>query len=393
MIPRLDKKRTTRILCDGIQIDQTDLDYAVAMKLAELDLIKVKPNRYVRCVYQEDADYPERHDHGCEGVIEVDDFEKVYHCPECGQSVENITRKKQFEAVDVALNPEGIASFLKRSVRSLPHVNVVNRLSHGVFLVTLADGRVLTLVLLDYAEARYRFAGLYFAEPYLYVVVSTINEPITHALEKNVHIQFADILSQDEAWLAEQIDLAAYPVPDRMALESVEKQFEAMLAREDGWQYFEQQFALALQIHITEYPELVAQYLGQLKRLSGTVFNYFAVPIGGPGRTDMRLINKFEVMNNVFAGNAIIDAKRYTKSSHLEEKDIKGILAHLMTDPQRPDRAIIFLSTDQVRSSAWELVLQLKERNGDWKIIILTKYMMLELITQLDAMHLLGGSE
>jgi len=96
-------------------------------------------------------------------------------------------------------------------------------------------------------------------------------------------------------------------------------------------------------------------------------------------------------MNEVFAGNAIADAKRYVQSK-LEQNHVSKILLHLMTDPQKPSCAIVFLSTDEVRSSAWEAVMRLRNNEGFWKIIVLTKYMILELLTQLDAVKLLEVS-
>ncbi len=388
MFPRLNKRRTAHILCDGIRVDQTDLDYTVAIKLAELDLIKAEQHKSVRCANPEDPDYPERQNRACEGVIEVGSLTRIYYCPECGQPVGNIARKKQFEAVEITLNPKGIVSFVKRSIRSLTNVKTIDTLAYGVFSVSLTDGRKLQLVVLDYAEARYRFAGLYFSEPCLYVIVSPINEPITHVLEEPSYTQFTDILSQEAGWLAGKLDLAAYPVPDRMALAPVEQKFDAMLAKPKGWQHFEQVFTPALQRHISENPALLNGYLGQLRRLSGTVFNYFNVPIGGADRTDMRPINKLQLMNEVFEGNAIVDAKRYVKSS-LEQEHIDKILRHLEVDPQRPRRAVIFLSTNRVSPSAWEVVMQLRNKNSYWKIIVLTKYMLLELLTSLEAIELL----
>lgn len=393
LFPALDNALVRRLLRDGVRVDRSrSVDYAAVLILERLGLIRVRLRQFVRCAYRKDLDFSEIPDPECEGTIEIEDDEHALFCPDCGRPIENMTSKHHFEEVKVALNPDGILEYVGQAMANLSNVTSVSSLGYGTFSLLLADDRRLKLVVLDFAAARDRFAGLYFAEPYLYVVVSELNDPVKHVLEAQGYLQLADILSRDATWLGGQVDVAAYPIPDRVELEPIEQQFEAMLARRDGWQYFEQQFAPALQAHITEHPALVARYLGQLKRFSGTVLNYFTVPIGGAGRTDMRPINKLELMNEVFSGDAIADAKRYVRTT-LEQDHISKILLHLETDPQRPSRAVVFLSTDQVRSSAWEAVMQLRNNNGYWKIIVLTKYMLLELLTQMDAIHLLQDTE
>ena len=96
-------------------------------------------------------------------------------------------------------------------------------------------------------------------------------------------------------------------------------------------------------------------------------------------------------MNELFRGGAIADAKRYVRSE-LELKDFREVLNHLMTAPTRPRNAVIFVSTDKVRSSVWDEVMKLRNNEGYWKIIVLTKYMILELLAALDACDLLPPS-
>ncbi len=389
LFPELDRQLTRHALRDGVRVDLADGPTSeIVSTLEKMGLISTTHRRYVKCAYRSDPDYLERRDSACEGIIEVDDLDKSYLCPECGQPIEQVTKKKIFEDVKVSLESKGIIQYISEAVKTLPHVARVGALAYGAFSVQLTDGRTVKLVVLDYAEARYRFAGLYFAEPHLYVVASPINDPVRHVLDEQTYVQNWDLLSHDASWLAEKIDVAAHPIPGRIELTSVERQFDAMLAKDKGWQYFEQQFVPALYAHVCENPRLVEQYLGQLKRISGTVLNYFVVPIGGAGRTDLRSINKLELMNEVFAGNAIADAKRFVQSN-LEQEHVSKILLHLETDPQKPSRAIVFLSTDGVRSSAWEAVMQLRSNQGFWKIIVLTKYMVLELLTQINAVNLL----
>ena len=338
-----------------------------------------------------DPDYEELEERDCDGIIELVAPDLAYVCPNCGRPIDRIASKTVFEAIRICLIPDGIVKYVRRSIKSLPIVDQLKPVGYAAANVWLRDGRTLTLTIIDFAEARYRYAGQYFAEPYLQVVASPINEPVKHILEEANYIELADLLSQDEAWLAERVDLAAYPIQDRPQLTRLEALFDNMLSRRDGWQYFEQQFIPGLYAHVDRHPTLVNRYLRQLKRWNDTVLGYFSVSIGGAGRTDLGQINKLEIMNELFRGGAIADAKRYVRSE-LELKDFREVLNHLMTAPTRPRNAVIFVSTDKVRSSVWDEVMKLRNNEGYWKIIVLTKYMILELLAALDACDLLPPS-
>ena len=392
LLPALDKLQIRRVLRDGIRIDATEHDaIETASKLEALGLIRLEKWRYVRCVYQLDPDYEELEERDCDGIIELVAPDLAYVCPNCGRPIDRIASKTVFEAIRIRLIPDGIVKYVRRSIKSLPIVDQLKPIGYAAANVWLRDGRTLTLTIIDFAEARYRYAGQYFAEPYLQVVASPINEPVKHILEEANYIELADLLSQDEAWLAERVDLAAYPIQDRPQLTRLEALFDNMLSRRDGWQYFEQQFIPGLYAHVDRHPTLVNRYLRQLKRWNDTVLGYFSVSIGGAGRTDLGQINKLEIMNELFRGGAIADAKRYVRSE-LELKDFREVLNHLMTAPTRPRNAVIFVSTDKVRSSVWDEVMKLRNNEGYWKIIVLTKYMILELLAALDACDLLPPS-
>lgn len=392
LLPALDKSQIRHILRDGIRIDAGDSNaIGTASRLEALGLIHLNKRRYVRCVYQADPDYEELEDRSCGGIIELSEADPAYICPNCGRPIDRVAEKTVFEDVRISLISEGIVKYVRGSIRSLPIVCRLEPVSYAAANAWLKDGRTFILTIIDFAEARYRYAGQYFAEPFLQVIASPINEPGKHVLEEGNFIGLADLLSRDEAWLTEKVDLAACPIRDRPQLSRLEALFDNMLLRKDGWRYFEQQFVPDFYAHVDQHPTLVSRYLNQLKRWNDTVLGYFSVPIGGAGRTDLVQINKLEIMNELFRGGAIAEAKRYVRST-LELEDFREVLNHLMTAPTRPRNAVIFTSSDRVRSSVWDEAMKLRRNEDYWKIIVLTKYMMLELLAALDACHLLPSS-
>jgi len=189
LFPELDRELTRHTLRDGVRVDIADGPTSeIVSTLEKMGLIGTTQRRYVKCAYRSDPDYLERWDSGCEGIIEVDDLDKSYFCRECGQPIEQVTKKTFFGDVRVSLEPDGITQHIREAVQAVPHVARVDSLAYSAFSVQLTDGRTIKLVVLDYTEARYRFAGLYFAEPHLYVVASPINDPVRHVLEGQIYV-------------------------------------------------------------------------------------------------------------------------------------------------------------------------------------------------------------
>ena len=133
---------------------------------------------------------------------------------------------------------------------------------------------------------------------------------------------------------------------------------------------------------------MVESYLQCLKRLDGTIWGDYYVPVGGAGQPDSIPINKFEIMNQICSGNMITDAKHYGKAS-LSRDDVNTIFMHLNTSVTQVNQAVIFMSSDKVVSTAWIQVAELKRNFGKWKIVIVPRYLLFELIDALKANSLL----
>jgi hypothetical protein len=391
LFPELDRDLVQHILRNGVRLKAEDTTISETLQyLLNLSIITIQEHRYVRCAYRDDYDFLEREVLDCPGRVELDPAGEDYYCPECGEPIGNVERKTVFIEYEVNLSPGGIETYLDHLLNSLESVTEVAKVGFAAFDLQIHEGMPLTVVVPEYSEIRHRFAGLFFAEPMLYIIASPINEPVTTVLDKRQYLQLADFLSNAAHRIEESIKFASVPISGRRSLVEVEAKFDEMLARrgKQAWQFFEQDFIPALVLHITENPALVQEYLESLRRLSGTIFGEYYVPIGGAGRTDLRPINKYEMMNQLFAGNLIGDAKCYISSS-LAYDDVREVNFHLDVDPTKPAAAMISVAGDSIVSTAWNAAMELRQRYGFWRIIIITKYLLLEIIYKLGAVYLL----
>jgi hypothetical protein len=391
LFPELDRRTLRHLLRNNQRVKNGDPGFTDILEhLLEIGVITARKHTYVRCAYRDDYDYQERHDLACEGIVEIDPAEDEYYCPVCDDPIGDIERKTKFVEHEVTLSPDGIEKYLDQALGCLEAVDAVEKVGPAALQVHVRERPALSVVVADYADIRHRFAGLFFAEPTLYIIASPINDPLKTVLEELQYMQLAEILSSPASVVQERLEAAAIPIPGRTSLSETEAEFDAMMSRHSGgaWQFFEQQFVPALMLHITQNPALVQTYLERLKRLSGTIFGEYYVPIGGAGLPDLRAIEKFELMNQVFGGKATGDAKCYP-SSTLSYKDVITVNYHLDADPSGAKKAVIFVSGDAVASTAWNAVMQLRQQHGAWKVVILTKYLILELVNVLEATHLL----
>jgi hypothetical protein len=392
LFPELDKAIVSHILRDGVRLKAEETIFSEALQcLLDLGIITTREHRYVRCAYKDDYDFLDRGVLGCPGRVDLDAVEEDYYCPECGQPIGDVEQKTVFVEYEVSLSLVGIESYLDQVLKSLEIVEEVEKVGLTAFCVQMQGEMPLTVVVPEYSEIRHRFAGLFFAEPTLYIIASPINEPVKTVLDEKQYIQLADLLSMSANEVQEVLMTAAAPISGRRSLIEAEARFDEMIARHGGraWQFFEQDFIPALILHITESPELAQQYLNTLRKLSGTIFGEYHVPIGGAGVADLRPIDKFELMNQVFAGNATGDAKCYPKST-LSYNDVITVNYHLDSDPSGAKMAIIYVAGDEIASTAWNAMMELKQPAGSWKVIILPKYLLLELINAMEATHLLN---
>jgi hypothetical protein len=391
LFPELPREVAAHLLRDGLRIQGEDSESKKALDcLCNLNVVTVREHAYVRCAYRDDYDYLDRERLKCDGRVEISDGEDEYYCPECGQPIGDVEKKTHFMEWEVMLQPEGIHTYIVEAILALDKMKAVEETGLGSLRIESRTGDSLKVVLPEYAGVREQSAGLFFAEPTLYVVASTTHDPVKTSLEDTQYVGLWEILSETPEKFEERVLGAAVPIQGRREFSKVEDKFESMLERHKArrWQFFEHDFLPAFVQYVGENPELCQLYLDKLKRLRSTIFGRFSVRIGGSGVTDLRQIDKYEMVSELFEGEFIGDAKCYVDSI-LNYSDLTSVVTHLDTDPTRPKRAVVFVAGDDISSTSWDLMMRLRHSSGYWRLVIVSKYLLLEMISELEAGHLL----
>jgi hypothetical protein len=214
--PQLDKRQVRHLLRTGMRVpsEQVESRHTLAI-LEELGLVALAPRRYVKCVNPDDEDYWDVPDRSCPGEIELEpDVEDggPYECPDCGRVVEYPAVHKQvFEDLHVTVRQEGVAGYLFAALEELDIVAAVEPLDRIAARLALSDGRALVVPIVDYAGAGWRAGGPDAQKIHAYVIASSVHQPPREYLERAYHVELADILAHDRAWLAGVLDAAAQP--------------------------------------------------------------------------------------------------------------------------------------------------------------------------------------
>lgn len=391
LFPELTPDALKTVLRNDARVDTGDqLSLETAEALEELGLIRLSLREYTRCVNDVDPDYhqlsPEQR--LCDGEIDV----QQDVCPVCGRQVEDQSAKQRFGVVYIRFLPQGIAEYVEDALRHIPAVRSVDRAGENSVSANLDNGRTLRVILLNPAAGlRERYGGIYFGGAHLFVYYAIYEKPLTNLLNENAVIWLGDFLSCPERYVRERLLLATAPsqVADRITLEECDQQFTAYVDR-TSWQDFEKRFVPRLLDRIMQGPQKLQDYLHDLQALDNSILGAFPVSIGGAGQTDIRLISKYEIMSAVFHPNNIGDAKRYSAASTVTSDDVRDVLNHLNQIPQvNQGSAIIFASTDEVQSGAWANICRYRDVHGYWQIVILPKYLILELLAVFDALDLI----
>lgn len=384
LYPEVDDSLASRLLRQGIRIKARDREAVILPLLQEMGLVSFHEHRYIRCAYRDDDDFASREDLECPGRMEVQSPDREHYCPECGQPIVDISNKTVFVEYEIALEPEGIVKYLNSAFGALDSVSNVMKTSRFSFQADVG-ANTLNIVLPEYSAERALYQGIFFGESTLYITISPINQRELTVLEDLQHLALKDFLGKPRTHIEERVIQACVPIHGQRDLSQIETRFDEMLNR--GWQYFEQRFVPALVQHISENPELCQSYLERLRRLNQTIFGYYHVPIGGSGKPDLISINRFQMMNQLLAGGFIGDAKCIPLST-LSYDDVLTINGHL--DMEGGRAAVVFVAGESIASTAWDAAKRLRGGpNEPWKVMILSKYLLLELLSELNAQHLL----
>lgn len=390
LFPELESKALRRILVQDARLPGSeDIYLDIAAVLEQLGIISTRKRTYTHCVNRNDPDYHllpyEARD--CEGQIEINHSV----CPECGRQIDDQSHKEQYELTYIQLDYTGILNYVEKALDELDNISSVTRKSDTAFSLDLVNGRKLQVVLLaPQTPLPDRFSGLYFSEtPNLYIYVSSSEQPPTNIVNQQMVCWLGSFLSQSSSDLQTVIDLAAitFDPGSYQNYEKASQAFDDYISRVT-WQDFEQQFVPQLIHHIIQKPQVMENYLEQLRRVNSSILGSFPVALGGAGNTDLRMVQKFEFMSRAFRPDNIADAKRYTRT-RLTSDDVRDVVFHLNTVPDGDSRSAVIFISSSVASSAWSRIFELYDSKKYWVILPIERYLIIELITVFDAFGLI----
>jgi len=212
LFPQLDRRLVRRLLRTGMHVSSGQTESRQVVEVLEgLGLVAVTRRRYVKCVNPAYEDYWDVKDRSCPGEIEPED-DGPYECPVCGRTVEYpAVRKEVFEDLYITVQQEGVANYLFAVLEKLDTAIGIEPVDHIAAKVSLSDGRALIVPIVYYAGAVWRASGQDAQKIHAYVIASPINQPSREYLERAYHIELADVLANDRAWLARVLDAVAQP--------------------------------------------------------------------------------------------------------------------------------------------------------------------------------------
>jgi len=389
-----DKKEVGNLLRKGRRIRKGYVNSEPREFLEGQGLVTYTQAHFVRCANPDDPDYERLSDRQreCERMIEVDPEEPFdgYECDRCGRSIGDIRSKEIIDRVKVGgFNEEELLSYVSAAIKDLPVVNDVQKDYPGVFKVELTEGNWLHVVCPRYAPPEYQQRGLFFNPPTLFVHISPLEVQDWTVLEQRRHIFLSNYLTKTRVEIAEHVSEAAAPIENAPELRELLSDLEAAIERYSGdntekGTYFELVCCELLR-RIQANPEAAQEYLDRLKRLKGTIFGEIQVQLGGAGGTDIISIDKYDLIQQLFEGGFIADAKCYGKSIFGQDER-REVLDHLESNDYEADHAIVLMYGEDIAASTWRKIYGYKRNNdGRWRILIIPQYLFLELVHIFEA--------
>lgn len=386
-----------RMLREGRTMREDQVNGEIRDLLLEHDLIEVAERRHLICA---DPDHPidDRHpDPSCREKIRYEGPDKIHECDVCENVIAEVEGDRPiYTKYTFSRNPEGIFNYLEAALPTLPNVATAEVAGKGALDVQLRNGNSLDVVIPAWAEQQFLMRGPFFSDPTLYVHVAPHKELPT-VLEEAQHFDLTDLLVYSTEWIQERLETASIPLKGRPSLRHLVDKFDAVVERHvdpdvtlqqgDFFEYF----CRDLLDYLNEHLEETNDYLRSLRRLRGTAFGEMHIQVGGSGNTDIIPVDKFEMMNQLCAGSFVADAK-CTLSTKLTKGDVETVNGHLTTNKWEADRAVIILASEKVADNAWNFIADARHNNGgEWKIMLIPKYVLIELIHAVGAEHLLDA--
>lgn len=369
------------LLEDGREIAAGGSEEVAARCLERHGILTLRKIERVHCYHDDDDDYLQHPHPGCRIVFEVQapsdgvpDDEMV--CERCGHVIK-LQEKRRHSFLALSIEDMGVREYVSQRISS--------SFSRQIVFDKQALGKLdagpggLNICIYEQTTDEHRSAGLSFLEPYVFILADARSEVAFQLVTHAIAIKLWELLTFDDELLKQAICQAAMRLVPSSRYQPLSQKFDQM--EKQGWTYFEKNFLPALLRHLSENPEQVSQYLSSLKKVAGTLFGCLVLPTGGPGRTDVRLLSKYELLHMALQARTIFDAKNYTKK-RLTSTEVERVRTHLEGDITEPVHAVIAISSDEIDSSAWEIVINYNRRfaAAESSIVILPRTLLLEII-------------
>lgn len=193
--PPQSRRGLVHLLRNGATVEATEENHLqLAHALAQAGLVQLATRRYLRCVWQNDEDYLDVPNPGCEGRIALDRLPAA--CPACGRTVEYPGIDKAiFVETAIELDNAGIAGYLWSTLTADGGVVAMTPVNAFACQVTLAGGGTLVLFLADALGRAWQSPAGAGGLAHLAVVAGAV------ALKGNdTTVSLADWLTHDGAW-------------------------------------------------------------------------------------------------------------------------------------------------------------------------------------------------
>ena len=375
------------------------VDQAAREFLEARGMVNLRDIKAVRCVHPDDAGFEQLsgRQKDCEGTAEIDLDAPLagYTCDECGRPIEDVRqhKKQHFDYVVVeSLNVENIIQYVGEAVATLPVVQDLKQEARATFRIELEQGRSLKLVVPYFAFLPHQQAGLFFNPPTAFLHLSPLEVQDWTVLERTQHLCLSVLLKKPKSEISDAIEKAAVLIEGAPELTELESELDSAIARHNNSNYekgtYFELICEGLLKRIEKAPEKAQAYLRREKRKRQTIFGDLHIQVGGAGNTDIISIEKYALLQQLFGGSFIADAK-CLQSSKLDRDQLLKVLDHLKMNEWEADRAIIFMSSSDIASNTWERVQKYRQNNdGKWLIMIIPQYLFLELMYFFEARDL-----
>ena len=342
-----------RIFRDNFEIEETNKE---VKELLDSGLINISEDFYVKCVKRGDGDYLDltEDQKNCTGISYINEVQEVTQCHDCNRHL-ILENKEKFKVYIISINYDVVIEVLRESIGK-ENTSIKNDNAH--IIIVDKNGKKHILCILDLCKSVDCKTSFYYSDEILYIycdVVVGFNAP-------NV-IWLFDLLLKEPEQLYNFIITTTPKIYIEKAREIMNNFIDKM-----SWQKFED-FIPRLLNYIRENPDNYNWGLSLLQKYSGTIISSFSIKLSGSGRTDAYSINLLDYFQQALKSDIRIECKHSDPDNINTSVGIRS-LRELM-DHAYQNEGVIFTNRKKIDGSAINRCLDLKEKYGQWKYVII----------------------